>query len=800
MRKQLIYTLIIGALTIVTPHSLQAQIPYLPMKTTLTGATEISDFANFTAPAGDFTITLQATQGQSVRVPMLNCMAIEYTPKSTCKLRIAVKDEVAYIYEGSTYIGTVNPVSKKSFQNIFNDTDNNVDSTGIYDPHNLITNPGFETKGAKISGDSAFYVSKWIASVTSSLATSYIASGKVPAASGSEGTNVFRWSGEGTLTQGSFFTETIMKMEANAHYQLRFRTFSSESKNAPLSFYVGIAKLTKGAEDIAKSEVFSNTSTTPYTAQDFTYTFETPSSLPLKRFVVSFINKTTGAPVYFDRITLVKGDSVAVGGFTGASSAAVYAGTAYAPQVSLPSGAYFDMNPYLTNPGFEQGQTLKVTTCNNSNGFYIPNGWTFDTFPTASSWDYAVNGTTKVSAGSQSFAVRFNWGTSRSYTLSQNVYNLPAGRYSLKAMVLAENSAQSSVVLYAKRGNSSLGVSTKAPTTSFTQLSVPEFTLPAPNIPISLGFTLNYKSDTDVENSTVFDLDNVCLQYYGNGSEDGVDSLSTGDGDLAPDGTGTPQLPVTDPVSGYIDVTANYIANASFENPAGTIVNQTTTGGVKRPIGWSMIYVTKGTTDQGIISSGLDGTGISLNTAAKDSSNYYYINLKSVANYITLYQSGKKLPVGKYDLTFWYKTSGASAFTATCTSYTKSYSATLSNNVTDWTQGVVTFYVSDENVSSKIAVTFTHSDATDNGALFLDGFRLFYRGIDYNYVFTGLTDVGEEQQKPIIYVADHRIYVEGITDYAVHTLQGLTVSSDSILAPGTYLVTVGNATYKIQVM
>ena len=800
MRRHIIYTLIIGAFTFVTPHSLKAQIPYLPMKTTLTGATDVTDFANFIAPDGDFTIALQATQGQSVMLPMPNCMAIEYTPKSTCKLRIAVKDKVAYVYEGSTYIGTVNPISKKTFQNIFDDSDNSVDATGIYDVRNLITNPGFETKGTKLSGDSAFYVSKWVSSVASSLTTSYIASGKVPATSGSEGTSVFRWSGEGTLAQGAFFAETIMNIEAKAHYQLRFRTFSSASKSAPVSFYIGIAKLTKGAEDIAKSEVFSNTSATPYTAQDFTYTFETPSSLPLKRLAISFINKTTGAPVYFDRITLVKGDSVAVGGLTGTSSAILYAGTAYAPQVSLSDGAYFDMNPYLTNPGFEEGQTLKVTTCNNGNGFYIPNGWTFDSFPTTSSWDYAVNGTAKVNEGSQSFAVRFNWGTSRSYTLSQNVYNLPAGRYSLKAMVLAENSAQSSVVLYAKRGSSSLGVSTKAPTTSFTQLSVPDFTLPAPNIPISLGFTINYKSDTDVENSTVFDLDNVCLQYYGNGSEDGVDSLSTGDGDLTPDGGETPQLPVTDPVSGYIDVTANYLANANFENPTATLVYQNNAGGMKRPIGWSMIYVTKGTTDQGVISSGLDGTGISLNTAAKDSSNYYYINLKSVVNYITLYQSGKKLPVGKYDLTFWYKNSGASALTSTCTSYTKSYSTTLSNNVTDWTQGVVTFYVSEENVSSKIAVTFTHSDATDNAALFLDDFRLFYRGIDYSYVFTDLTDVEAEQQKPVIYVTNHRIYVEGITDYAVHTLQGVLVPSDGILTSGTYLVTVGNATYKIQVM
>lgn len=799
MRRHIIYTLIIGAFTFVTPHSLKAQIPYLPMKTTLTGTTDISDFANFIAPDGDFTILLQATQGQFVSIPMLNCMAIEYTPKSTCKLRIAVKNKVAYIYEGSTYIGTVNPISKQSFRNVFDDPDNSVDATGIYDTHNLITNPGFETKGTKLSGDSASYLSKWVSSVASSLTTSYIASGKVPATSGSEGSCVFRWSGEGALAKGSFFSETVMNLEASAHYQLRFRTFSSESKSTPVSFYVGIAKLTKGAEDIAKSEVLSNTSTTPYTAQDFTYSFEAPSSLPLKRMAISFINKTTGAPVYFDRITLVKGDSIALGGLMGASSASLYAGTAYAPQVTLPSGAYFDMNLYLTNPGFEEGQTLKVTTCNNGNGFYIPNGWTFDRFPISSSWDYAVNGTTIVNEGLQSFAVRFNWGTTRSYTLSQNVYNLPAGRYSLKAMALAEKSTQTDVALYVKRGNLSLGKSITKPTTSFTQLSVPDFTLPAPNIPISLGFVLNYKSDTDVENSTVFDLDNVCLQYYGNGSEDGIDSLSNGDGNLAPDG-GTSELPSTDPVSGYIDVTANYLANASFENSTSTLVYQNTAGGIKRPIGWSMIYVTKGSTDQGVISSGLDGTGISLNTAAKDSSNFYYINLKSVANYITLYQSGKKLPIGKYDFTFWYKASGTSALSATCTSFAKSYSTTLSTDATDWTQGVVTFYVSDENVSSKVAITLTHSDATDNGALFLDDCRLFYRGIDYTYGFTDLTDVAAEEQKPIIYVADHRIYVEGITDYVIRTLQGVVVPSNETLVSGTYLVTVGNATYKIQVM
>ncbi|MFA6872730.1 MAG: hypothetical protein WCQ86_01945, partial [Bacteroidaceae bacterium] len=653
MRRHIIYTLIIGAFTFVAPHPLKAQIPYLPMKTTLTGATDISDFAKFIAPDGDFTIALQATQGQLVNVPMPNCMAIEYTPKSTCKLRVAVKDKVAYVYEGGTYMGTVTPISKQSFTNIFDDPDNSVDATGIYDARNLITNPGFETKGTQISGDSASYISKWVSSVTSSLTTSYIASNKIPSANGSEGTNVFRWSGEGTLGQGSFFAETILKIQASAHYQLRFRTFSSESNKTPVSFYIGLAKLTKGAEDIARSEVFTNTSTTPYTAQDFTYTFEMPSSLPLRRLAISFINETTGAPVYFDRITLVKGDSVATDGLTGTSSATLYAGTAYAPAVSLPSGSYFDMNSYLANPSFEEGQTLKVTTCSNSSGFYIPDGWTFDKFPTSSSWDYAINGTTEVSEGSQSFAVRFNWGTTRSYTLSQDVYNLPAGRYSLKAMAKAENSAQTDVVFYAKRGSSFLGKSTKKPSTSFTELSIPEFVLPAPNIPISLGFTLNYNSDSDVANSTVFDLDNVCLQYYGNGSEDGVDSLSNEDGGLVPDG-GTSELPATDPVSGYIDVTADYLANANFENTAGTIVNQTTTGGVMRPVGWSMLYITKGTTDQGIISSGLDGTGISLHTAAKDSSNFYYINLNSVAYQISLYQRAQSLPVGKYDFTFWY--------------------------------------------------------------------------------------------------------------------------------------------------
>ncbi len=200
-----------------------------------------------------------------------------------------------------------------------------------------------------------------------------------------------------------------------------------------------------------------------------------------------------------------------------------------------------------------------------------------------------------------------------------------------------------------------------------------------------------------------------------------------------------------EPVGGdgiYEDVTAQYIANPSFENTNVTLVersNPADTGnsGIWQPEGWTVVYSTTNAApslwDQGLVSEGLSGFNHDKDVNARtdtgfkpaDGTYFYYFRSKWGATQdITLSQTLSAVPVGLYDLVFSAATDDVASAVVSITGAAEKQVSTSGISVSPYT---LTFNI-EEAGDINLKVSLVRQKADTEARLYLDNFRLIYRG------------------------------------------------------------------------
>jgi hypothetical protein len=402
------------------PGGMQAQTPYVPMKTDF-GGTVVSDLNSFTPTSSDYTLEVQGTVGTAI---VVSGGSYTYTPTTSGTVRFVQFKGKVYVYEGSTYMTTLTPTTPDvTFPNLRSATDNSTSGTGIYSSSNIIQNPGFETNSQiGTTGryqDGTYWnmyntnkVLDWNNTSGNSIRTGSFTEGSYYMLIHSSGRYLTQ-----QLTAGKIKPATWYKIEYD------YKSNAATQNNATYEVELGTAQF---GTDVYKSSTYvtpANTNT-----QVFSATFQTGSSVSVSDPVWFCIHRTIAGTNsakqcldWLDRVMLVEGSVAAT--ITGATSATYLDGTAYAPEKTLADGEYFDATNLLTNPSFETGDT---------------NGWTV-----SSSSDVGAklnSNSTYTTTGVDGNYLFNTWsGTATSFSISQSLTDLPKGGYVLKALYASDS-------------------------------------------------------------------------------------------------------------------------------------------------------------------------------------------------------------------------------------------------------------------------------------------------------------------------------------------------------------------------
>jgi hypothetical protein len=306
------------------------------------GGTDVNDLNNFIPSLNDFTLQVQAT-GESINIG--NGYFI-YTPTAAGTVRFAQKNGKIYVYEGLNYKGEFTPTVAMAFPDIYGATDNATAQTGIYNPLNLFSNPGFETVDEYIQGydpattpgDIRFKATDWhtlasyygIGSRTNNIANNSGYAAMLPHV---EGTSAFMLHGFGAGNEGTSFWQELTSLLPNTAYKAVFRHLSHKDTSAANSGYK--ARVGGFFTDYFAEYAYGSPAQGFGNYTDVSFSFVTPSTLPNEVFF--FISRTAGSIAHFDRMTLVEG-AINIGtGITGVSAATYLTGTAYAPAAAPPT-------------------------------------------------------------------------------------------------------------------------------------------------------------------------------------------------------------------------------------------------------------------------------------------------------------------------------------------------------------------------------------------------------------------------------------------------------------------------------
>ena len=164
---------------------------------------------------------------------------------------------------------------------------------------------------------------------------------------------------------------------------------------------------------------------------------------------------------------------------------------------------------YITNAGFEGGQTQKVKT-SASPYWNEPDNWTFSTSPATNAWHYASTTTDNKTEGNQSFQVRFNW-ASFAPELSQTLTDMPAGRYTLSADVKITKAGGSASIEATVKLNNTTSSTKSNGASDFTTHSVTVTLEETNDLPVTLISKYTYSGSGS--SSIVCYWDNVKLYY-----------------------------------------------------------------------------------------------------------------------------------------------------------------------------------------------------------------------------------------------------------------------------------------------
>ena len=287
-----------------------ADQPNVTKKVTV-GGTAISNTDAFTSIAETSTLEVEATE--YIPVYFTNATeAFTYTPETTCTVRFVRTGGSIYVYEGTTYKGTVStftPTLFTTFAADYRPTDNN----------QLLQNPDFETVGTTIATDKYKFGTPWTTNVTE---------GELGIRVGVKNDKkVVVWRG---TKNSNYFGQSLTTLKPNTKYQVMLEQVDAGNANA--TFYMGIGS-TEGTHGLCETNVKLGTNQNGVKTASFT----TPASIEegttyyfTFQNTVSYNSASSGSdPVtQIDWISLEEPYSWAL---TGVSSASYLDGTAYIP-------------------------------------------------------------------------------------------------------------------------------------------------------------------------------------------------------------------------------------------------------------------------------------------------------------------------------------------------------------------------------------------------------------------------------------------------------------------------------------
>ena len=401
-----------------------AQVPFLPEKGDFggTAATSLSTFV----PNGT-TYTLELTGCVADTEITVPGGSFSYTPTADGTVRFVRNGgNVVYVYEGSTYKGTVS---------VSNPADPTY-PTGLTSAssENLIQNGGFEdiTAGTYSGQSSRWYPTHWDSYKSDKSVTgngTSVRNGS-PAMTGSYNMLMHN--------DGYYLTQKLAsgKMKNFTPYQITYNYRANATGQAGAKY-----KFQVGSEEF-KSDYFNSSENNKgtETVQTYTTTFTTPATIVEQPYVqlyrTSYVSNSSNQDLdRFDEFILVAANGGGIG-ITGATGATFLSDKAYAPEGVLATaleGGPIDVTSKVTNP-------------------------TFDTNLTG--WNSPIGGGSeiKVADNKQDETRNFyqTWNsTPKEGRMYQVIENLPQGTYELELIAFADQegtmtAANTAVAVYAQ--------------------------------------------------------------------------------------------------------------------------------------------------------------------------------------------------------------------------------------------------------------------------------------------------------------------------------------------------------------
>ena len=412
--------LLLAALCVVGALGMRAQstAPFLQEKDNF-GGTAVSSPTTFRPTGTTYTLQVTGTANTEITVPG---GSFSYTPSTSGTVRFVRNGgNVVYVYEGTTYKGTVD-VSEP-------DAPTYPTSLTSASTENIIVNGGFEANTDLYSGQS----DRWKPTPWNSYN-----SNKNPTGNGTSVRSGNQLTGSKNMLMhgdGYYLTQQLASgvMKSFTPYQISYEYVANDDsqKGSKYRFQVGSSEF---ASDYFNSDETPATTTTKET---FSTTFVTPAVInqPYVQISANRSGFTTQRLDRFDEFILVAATGGGIG-ITGATGATCLLGSAYAPEgvlsAALENGP-IDVTSRVTNP-------------------------TFDTNLTG--WNSPIGGGSEIKvADNRQDQTRYfyqTWnGTPKEGRMYQVIENLPSGTYELKMIAFADQAgtmtaASTAVAVYAQ--------------------------------------------------------------------------------------------------------------------------------------------------------------------------------------------------------------------------------------------------------------------------------------------------------------------------------------------------------------
>ncbi len=407
MKRKLLFAamFIAGAL-----GQLRAQtVPAFQEKNDFSG-TVVSQLSTFVPSGTTYTLELEGcVSDQQITVPG---GSFSYTPTTSGTVRFVRFGSTVYVYEGTTYKGTVavSTPSAPTYPDIYGAADNSSDGTGIYNSSNLFKNPGFETLGDKLANNQ-YKAVNWDANGYTYSNRSRVRDNAN--LNGQEGSCTFLIHGYGNPADN---LSQELNLDNFTPYQVKFKIWFHEGAACTYTATVGTA--------VGNGSLYSGEVSTPSSGSaDRSFTFTT-DALTASNYYFTLTRKTSSRLGNFDRMTMVAANGGGIG-ITGATGATFLPGSAYAPEgvlaAALANDGSADATLHIVNPSFETGNTNGWTTLNGSDvGAKLNSNETY---------------TTSGADGNYVFNI---WGGTAPYKVSQTLTGLPDGYYQLTALIASD--------------------------------------------------------------------------------------------------------------------------------------------------------------------------------------------------------------------------------------------------------------------------------------------------------------------------------------------------------------------------